>query len=612
VERDTQLDAASVARCRFALERAHRKSCTEALLQRKKRVNGAWILIATLLSLTILQNSAGAQCTTGGSGAPSVEAEIQQRFNEKNWPEVARVAAPISLRSADVNFAYGLALAHMQRWPDARAALLAGHRECPQQERFAVELAGVAFELKHNAEAAKWLREALRVNPHDEYANSFAGTVYLLMGNVSAALKYWNRVQKPFLAEVRFDPQLRVRRLILDRAFAFSPAAVLNRGDYETTQAQLDVIGIFTSYNITLSARADEKFDVDFHAAERDGFGSSRLQALISMLSGTPYETVYPAYYNIGGTATNVESLLRWDRQKRRAWVSASLPLHSLPQWRGTLQLDARDENWAIRNSFTGVAPVLGSFDLERQSTTAFITGIPSGRLQWSAGAQLAHRSFHGVVQGSALSSALVEPGFTLKALGSIKSTILDVPQRRFSLVATGSPEVARMWPTGGVTSPHLFGNLQGGATARWFPQAEGDRYEAQQRIRAGRIFQNVPVDELFLLGMERDTDLWLRGHVGTRGGRKGSSPLADAYFLANSDFYRRVYSNGLITIKLGPLLDVARASAPAPRLATERWYFDVGAQAKLSVLGTSVLFTWGHDLRSGSNAFFGTAVAPE
>jgi hypothetical protein len=150
---------------------------------------------------------------------------------------------------------------------------------------------------------------------------------------------------------------------------------------------------------------------------------------------------------------------------------------------------------------------------------------------------------------------------------------------------------------------------LQAGATAHWFPQAEGDRYEVQQRIRAGRIFKNASIDELYPLGMERDTDLWLRGHVGTRDGKKGSSPLASSYLLTNSDFYRRIYSNGLITIKAGPLLDIARANAPDPGLAPNRWYFDAGAQAKLTVLGTSVVLTWGHDLRSGTNAFYGTAL---
>ncbi len=583
-------------------------------MQSRKKVRFAWLLSAVTL-VAAFSRPSFSQCASNDANSQTDTAtaniEIQQRYEDKNWAEVVRLAETQPVHTADVNFAYGMALAHLQRWTEARTALLAGERQCPKQKRFAEELAGVAFELKHYPEAARWLRKALALDPGDQYANSFAGTVYLLMGNVNAALKYWNRVQKPYIGALQFDPQLRVQRLILDRAFAFSPAAMLQEHNYETTRARLDALGIFPTYNIALNARSDEKFDVNFHATERNGFGSSPLDMIVSTFSGAAYETVYPSYFNIGGTATNVEALLRWDSQKRRAWVSVSSPLRDLPQWRSTLQLDARNENWAIRDSFTGTAPVLGSFTLNRQSLTAYITGIPTGRLQWSAGAEVSNRRFHNVVQGTALSPALVAPGFALKALGAIQSKVLEIPEHRFTITTDGSSELARLWSTQTqlANAPHLFGKLQGGATAHWFPQAQGDAYEVQQRVRAGKIFKAAPLDELYVIGMERDTGLWLRGHVGTRDGRKGSSPLASGYFLANSDFLRRVYSNGLISIKAGPLFDIARTSSPAGGLGSEQWLFDTGAQVRLTVLGTSVVFTWGHDLRSGNNAFYGAAA---
>lgn len=574
----------------------------------------AWLLPAAALVLALCRPGYS-QCASKGAhsqtGATTADVEILQRYDEKNWAEVVRLAKTQPGRTADVNFVYGMALAHLQRWSEARSALLAGAYQCPKQKRFAEELAGVAFELKHFPEAARWLRNALALDPGDEYANGFAGTVYLLMGNLNAALKYWNRVQKPYVAALQFDPTLRVQRLILDRAFAFSPAATLEERDYKTTRARLDALGIFPTYNITLNARSDEKFDIDFHATERDGFGSSPLDMLVSTFSGVAYETVYPNYFNMGGTATNVESLLRWDSQKRRAWASVSWPLRNLPQWRSTLQIDARNENWAIRNSFTGTAPVLGSFALDRQSLTAYITGIPNGRLQWSAGAEVSNRRFHNVVQGTALTPGLVAPGFALKALGTVQSNLFEIPERRFTVIATGRSELARLWPAQSqiADAPLVFGKLQGGVTAHWFPQAQGDAYEVQQRVRTGKIFKAAPLDELYLIGMERDTDLWLRGHVGTRDGRKGSSPLASGYFLTNSDFLRRIYGNGLISIKAGPLFDVARAITTENGLGSEQWSFDTGVQAKLTVLGTSVVFTWGHDLRSGNNAFYGAAA---
>jgi hypothetical protein len=154
-----------------------------------------------------------------------------------------------------------------------------------------------------------------------------------------------------------------------------------------------------------------------------------------------------------------------------------------------------------------------------------------------------------------------------------------------------------------------LFEKTQGGVNLRWVPQAEDDRYEFSQRIRGGGTVGSAPVDELWMIGVERDSNLWLRGHIGTRDGRKGSSPMAGRFFLSNTDFYRSVWGNGLISVKAGPLLDVAKVSAPTAGLATQQWLFDAGAEIKLTVLGTGVVLTYGRDLRSGNNAFYG-AVA--
>jgi hypothetical protein len=106
---------------------------------------------------------------------------------------------------------------------------------------------------------------------------------------------------------------------------------------------------------------------------------------------------------------------------------------------------------------------------------------------------------------------------------------------------------------------------------------------------------------------MELDSDLELRGQIGTRDGRKGSSPLGHQYLLSNTDFARRLYSNGLFTIQTGPLFDIAKVGAPTSGLSTQQWIFDTGVAAKFTVLGTSIVLTYGRDLRAGSNAFYGT-----
>jgi len=508
-------------------------------------------------------------------------------------------------RSVDVNFELGMALAHLQRWDESKAALLAGRKMCAGEKRFPTELAGVAFQQKRYAEAAHWIEKALQLDPKDEYANEFAGTVFLLLDNLDAALKSWNRIRKPQIDALQFDPSLKVERVLVERAFVFSPQAVMQRKQLLATRDRLNEMGIFPAYNIRLDAREAGKFNAQFHAIERNEFGNGWLQSVVSVFSGLPYETVYPSYFNIGGSATNVDSLVRWDTQKRRVWVSASGPWHSLPQWRWKLDGDARDEHWAIRKSSTGTAPVMGSLTLKSEIARATLTSIPNGHFQWTSGAELSHRTYTDVAAGSALNIQLVSPGWEVKHLADVSVRLVDVPERRFGLKGSASSQLGRLWSS----PPRLFERAQGGMALHWLPQAEGDRYEFMQRFRGGGIAGSAPLDELWIIGVERDNDLWLRGHIGTRGGRKGSAPMGDRYFLSNTDFYRGIWSNGLIGIQAGPLLDIARVAAPTGELAPRQWLIDVGAAIKLSVLGTGVVLTYGRDLRNGNNAFYGSVA---
>ena len=126
-----------------------------------------------------------------------------------------------------------------------------------------------------------------------------------------------------------------------------------------------------------------------------------------------------------------------------------------------------------------------------------------------------------------------------------------------------------------------------------------------QGKVRAGWTFGQSPFDELFILGVERDNDLWLRAHVGTRDGRKGNAPMGRSYFLSNWEFDKNVYRNSFISLRLGPLLDIGKITDFSVGLGSRKWLWDLGAQAKVRVLGQSVAFSYGKDLRSGNNAFY-------
>ena len=333
--------------------------------------------------------------------AANPEDAIKQLFDQARWPEVVSAVEKMPTRSADLDYYYGSALAQLGEWDQARNAFLIGRRLAPNDKRFPIELAGVAFRQKDYSLAVHWLRQGLRLDPRDEYANNFLATIYFLQGNLQAALKYWNRTGKPKIENVGFDPAPRIRAALLDRAFAFAPGSTLTLPDLLTSETRVSGLDIFPVFDFKLAARDDGNFDLGFNAQERNGFGDSKLQALISTFSGAPYQTIYPAYYNLGNSAVNLVSLLRWDAQKRRASVTLSGPLRSNPKWRYSLGLDLRNENWAVRDSFTGPAPVLGSLNLRRETASAQIASFNNGRWGWSAGAEVSYRDYRSVDPGT-------------------------------------------------------------------------------------------------------------------------------------------------------------------------------------------------------------------
>jgi len=285
--------------------------------------------------------------------------EIKQLFAEERWEEIVRVAEVEAERSADINYYYGTALARLGRWDEARRAFQIGLSQQPGDKRFSLELAGVCFRQKNYPAAAEHLRRALRLDPADTYANDFLAGVYFLQGNVEAALKYWNRISKPEIEEVRIEPAPRVAPALLDRAFTISPAAALDLRELQTTKARVKGLNIFSNYRFDLEARPDGKFDVVFRVRERNA--DFKWGWLIALLRGLPYQTVNPEFINIRRRAINSESLIRWDAEKRRFWTNLSGPLFGDPKMRFHLDLDLRDENWDVRRSFAGSTPALAS-----------------------------------------------------------------------------------------------------------------------------------------------------------------------------------------------------------------------------------------------------------
>ncbi len=540
-------------------------------------------------------------CGLSASGQTDPTPAAKQLFEQERWSELAQLLQQAPRSSADLDYYYGIALAHLERWAEAEKALSEGQRFAPRDKRFPIELAGVAFKQKKYGDARRDLHRALRLDPKDEYGNEFLATIYFLQGNLEAALKYWNRVGKPLVAEVPSEPGLKVRPALLDHAFAFSLASTLTLDELLASNVRLRGLEIFSAYKVNLEARPDGRFDAGFRAQELNGFGNSKLQALVRIFSGALFEEITPEYYNLRGSGTNIISLFRLDTDKRRAVVAMNGPLAGNPKWRYRVGADFRNENWTVQTSFTGPSTFLGATNLRRESVSAEISRFVGARWTWTMGVELSRRDFRNAIPGVALTPDLLAKGYQMKQKAQFTYELWRSPEKRLVISSSGSSQAGRLWSQPGQS----FEKLQATLGMHWLPREQGEDYETQWRVHAGKTFGQIPFDELFMLGVDRDNDLPLRAHSGTRHGEKGSAPLGRNYFLSNWENDKHIYSNGILTVKLGPFLDTGKILDSTSTLGPHKWLFDIGPQAKLKVLGVGLVLLYGKDLRTGNNAFY-------
>jgi tetratricopeptide (TPR) repeat protein len=513
------------------------------------------------------------------------------------------VAAPaMAFEDAETSYHRAMDLARARRWEEARGAFRSGARAYPRDKRFPLELAGIAFKLGQPGSAKRFLAAALALDPQDRYARDFLATLFLLDGNLDAALKHWNRIGKPRIQEVRILPAPRLDAELLDRALLFSPAATLHWHELHGSRARLDQLAVFPRYRFELAARHDDSFALDLVASERNGWGGGTAPALLSLLRGVFFQSIYPEYFNWGRRAVNLETMLRWDPQKGRAVLSISAPVAGDPGRRARLYFDGRRENWNLSRTFRGAGPVVDGLALRRAAAGAELRTVVSGKWSWWTGLDLSWRSLPNRGRFGLDGSPVFEEGFSPAARAGTSYELLRVPERRLAVSAESSVELGKLLGRGGAPFARLRASLEG----RWLPQARGGDYGMAAAFATGKLFGDAPFDRLFMLGLERDNDLWLRGHVGTAGGRKGNAPLGREFLLASWEMDKLIYRGPLWTLAAGPLFDTGTIRDGRSGFGSPDWLADAGAQLKIRVLsGPAVIVSWGKDLRTGRNAFY-------
>jgi tetratricopeptide (TPR) repeat protein len=565
------------------------------------------ILVAGIFAAGPLLGAAGSSAGPIQDGSKDPESSARMLLDRGEWAALLERFPPSAANTAEIEFCRAMALARLGRLADARQALESGREKAPRDKRFYLELAGIAYRLGDSGKSRRLLARALKLSPKDPYGNDFLATVYLLQGNLEAALKYWNRVGRPRIEEVKTIPVPKVDPVLLDRTFAFSPASRLTLRELNSTQARLDLMKIFPSYRFELAPRQDGDFDLLFHSEEHEGWGGPIYAKLISFLREIPYQTVHLDGFNLGGSASNLETFYRWDAQKRRVFASFSRPLKGDPGWRFSLWADGRDENWDIPPQPQQSSPIL--FKLKKVELGAGVASAIGASWAWHSHVSISERRFIPSSSTARVAAALFADGLSLKYEAGLRRRLIYLPERRLKIQSSVAIQLAKIWT--GFSDSYLAMDV--GVKWDWHPVLHGDGYLLSGRLRAGEILGHAPIDELFRLGMERDDGLYLRGHPGTLQGMKGAGPLGRGFVLVNNEMDKVVHEGGFWRFSLGPFFDFGNTYDNATGLGSREWLWDAGLQAKFAILRRlTFTFSCGWNLQTGKATLYtGTLDSP-
>ncbi len=555
-------------------------------------------LLLTTLTSVLITSPALAEDNPAGQG---LDARVKHLYEQGDWNGVLSLTDTPEPGTADLCFYRGMAFARLLCWEEALICLRRGGQMAPRDPRFPTERAGAYFKLQKRKKAIQQLRQALGLAPHDAYLLDFMGTLQQLSGNLESALYYWNQIDKPQLRNFTIKPAIPLDPVLLDRALRFPPAGLLRLEDYHASRLRLARLSQLQQPRFELTPAPSGGMDLNLRARHQPGWRENPWINLLLTFRGLPGQAINPGFFNIHSSAWNTLTQFRFHAQRRRLYTVVEGPWHRDPAKILNFFLDGRRETWDFR---AGAIPwpTPDNFRLHTDKGGAELRWLVRDRWDWKSALEFAHRSFQGFPADLPEAEVLFSRGNSFKYSGSLAGLLYSNVPGRLSLRGAVGQELARHWGTKDL----LFGRTQADLHLSWLPQVEGDDYAVHVRLRAGAIEGAAPFDELFILGVERDSDLWLRAHAGTHRGKKGSGPLGKSFWLANSEIDKRVYRFSMGEIRLAPFMDSGKFFDSLPALHSPETYWDGGLILRLrSSLGFGLSVIYGRDLQTGHDSFY-------
>jgi tetratricopeptide (TPR) repeat protein len=549
-------------------------------------------------------------------------------LRETRYAEAERLflrLVELDANNADARYYLALSRSQQGRLNEAITGFEQVLRIDPKNADACFEIAGIYVRTKDYSAALSWIRRGLQLSPQNEYGLEIAGTVNFLLDSKIEALRYWNRLNRPHLSELRINSTDSIHRQRIAEEIHLVPGDLLSTQEIDAARWRLRqhryIRGI--KFQPTPGAEPDQ-YALDIDADMRRGVGS-RMEFLFNTLSNIGFQTWRLTWWDIAGRGVTSDLLWRWRSDAQRIQLNFDMPrpVH-LPVYAGA-SYNWRDESWYLSGN-----PDQTQSDFRLRTHEAgvrFLLPVKVPQLSLAASVVTRARRFdlHGVphVDGSNGVSASGATGTGGEEEGPAPletarraswfqlAPVLQLREKESPSVAGLESRIHAGLDIGRAWDP--ISRKLSRFSVSWENRIDWNSRDKLQQtlllgLHGGYLSEPGLAEDHFMLGVGPDTDFWLRAHPYLREGKPGNTPLAGEFLLGNLTVASDVKNWKWIKIGALAFLDVAQVPRLYPGQPIPRVLADVGIGVELgSPIIPSRRFTimWGHDTRTGHNVFY-------
>jgi hypothetical protein len=498
----------------------------------------------------------------------------------------------------DIYLLLGTAYGNMKEYEKAEDVLEEGAERYSDDVRFPNALADLYLADKDVEAAKAALRRSLRVERNNPYASDLLATINMSEGEVQAALRAWNKTDRPIVDDILHNYYLNFGSWVVRSAVAFRPGGVLRYSQWRTTESRLLETENFSNVGLEIEPTPiPDQYNAIVRTTTKT---NTPADFIFGLVKGLPVQTSYLDVWNIGNSGINFNSNYRWEADRRRVEGQFKIPIR-FPGALLHLELGNtwRSERWNLSPTIRPEGLTRARFNYKANTLSVHLKQIPHYRVEIGAGLDYRNRAASGDLPELATDS------------GNTGRFRLETNLR----LADGRYQ-NRLHLEGFAARESVLGdtNFSGGIAElnNRLTLFNDSRTYLDWSVKGGTSRGSLPVEEYFMLGLDTSPRHPLRGHTISDHGTYGRGPMGTDFVLVNFDVDRRLatlpffntFNIPLVLVKWEVFLDGAKTFDRNRIFKQGKLWVDTGAGLRFETPTQSFNIVYGRSLRDGTAVF--------